>query len=117
MRLRQSNNNTCTPRWAVARIENTKPQIVGSLEALPLSLLNDFLYCPRRAGLKVIEGWWGENEHTATGELAHEHTDLPGYEVAKGVKLLQALPVFSERLGLSGRCDIVEQHRDSSRPV
>ena len=101
----------------MARIENTKPQIVGSLEALPLSLLNDFLYCPRQAGFKVIEGWWGENEHTATGELAHEHTDLPGYEVAKGVKLLRALPVFSERLGLSGRCDIVEQHRDSSRPV
>jgi len=42
---------------------------------------------------------------------------LPEYEVAKGVKLLRALPVFSERLGLSGRCDIVEQHRDSSRPV
>jgi len=26
-------------------------------EALPLSLLNDFLYCPRRAALKVVEGW------------------------------------------------------------
>ncbi len=83
-------------------------------EPLPLSLLNDFLYCPRRAGLKAIEGWWGENEHTVKGELAHDHADLPGYEVAKGVKLLRALPVFSERLGLSGKCDIVEQHRDSS---
>jgi CRISPR-associated exonuclease Cas4 len=84
------------------------------LEPLPLSFLNDFLYCSRRAGLKVIEGWWEENVHTATGELAHEHTDLPGYEVAKGVKLHRALPVFSERLGLSGKCDIVEQHCDGS---
>jgi CRISPR-associated exonuclease Cas4 len=33
---------------------------------------------------------------------------LPGYEVAKGVTLLGALPVWSERLGLSGKCDIVE---------
>jgi len=81
-------------------------------EAVPLSLLNDFLYCLRRAGLKIIEGWWGENEHTVRGELAHDHADLPGYEVAKGVKLLRALPVFSERLGLSGKCDIVEQHSD-----
>ncbi len=32
-------------------------------EPLPLSLLNDFLYCPPRAGLKVIEGWWGDNQH------------------------------------------------------
>jgi CRISPR-associated exonuclease Cas4 len=84
------------------------------VEPVPLSLLNDFLYCPRRAALKAIEGWRDENEHTVRGELAHEHADLPGYEVAKGVKLLRALPVFSDRLGLSGRCDIVEQHADGS---
>jgi CRISPR-associated exonuclease Cas4 len=95
-------------------IENGKPPITGSSDALPLSLLNDFLYCSRRAGLKVIEGWWGDNEHTTKGELAHEHTDLPGYEVAKGVKLLRALPLFSERLRLSGKCDIVEQRSDGS---
>ena len=39
---------------------------------------------------------------------------MAGYEVVKGVKLLRALPVFSERLGLSGKCDIVEQHPDGS---
>lgn len=84
------------------------------MEPLPLSLLNDFLYCPRRAALKAIEGCWGENEHTVRGDLAHEHADLPGFEVAKGVKLFRALPVFSERLGLSGKCDIIEQHPDGS---
>jgi CRISPR-associated exonuclease Cas4 len=88
--------------------------IAEPAEALALSLLNDFLYCPRRAALKGVEGWWGSNEHTVRGELAHEHADLPGYEVAKGVKLLRALPVFSDRLGLSGKCDIVEQHGDGS---
>jgi CRISPR-associated exonuclease Cas4 len=83
-------------------------------DPLPLSFLNDFLYCPRRAALKIIEGCWGENEHTVKGDIQHEHADLPGYEVAKGVKLLRALPVFSDRLGLSGKCDIVEQHGDGS---
>ncbi len=77
-------------------------------DPLPLSLLNDFLYCPRRAALKAIEGYREENEHTVRGDIAHEHADLPGYEVAKGVTLLRALPVWSERLGLSGKCDIVE---------
>jgi CRISPR-associated exonuclease Cas4 len=48
------------------------------VDPLPLSLLNDYLYCPRRASLKAIEGWWGENEHTVIGSLAHEHADLPG---------------------------------------
>jgi CRISPR-associated exonuclease Cas4 len=79
-------------------------------EALPLSLLNDYLYCPRRAALKIVEGWRSANEHTNRGDIVHEHADFPGYEVAKGVTLLRALPVWSERLGLNGKCDIVEVH-------
>jgi len=77
---------------------------------IPLSALNHFLFCSRRAALIHIEGIFEENQHTIRGELAHEHADLPGYEVAKGVTLLRALPVWSERLGLNGKCDIVEVH-------
>lgn len=82
-------------------------------ELLPLSLLNDFLYCPRRAALKLVEGWRGTNEHTLRGDIVHEHADLPGYEsqVSESgapIMLWRALPVWSERLGLSGKCDIVE---------
>ena len=97
-------------------IENLESQMANSpgQEMLPLSLLNDYLYCPRRAGLKIIEGWRAENEHTVRGDIVHEHADLPGYEVAKNVTLLRALPVFSDRLGLSGKCDVVERHADGS---
>lgn len=83
-------------------------------EKFPLSLLNDFLYCRRRAALKLVEGWRSANEHTSRGDIVHEHADLPGYEVAKGVTLLRALPVWSERLGLIGKCDIVERHADGT---
>lgn len=86
----------------------------SNVELLPLSLLNDFLYCPRRAALKIVEGCRSGNEHTARGDIVHEHADLPGYEVAKGVTLLRALPVWSERLGLNGKCDIVERHPDGA---
>jgi CRISPR-associated exonuclease Cas4 len=92
----------------VTPIHNPKSEIGNPPEALPLSLLNDYLYCPRRAALKIVEGWRSGNEHTARGDIVHEHADLPGYEVAKGVMLLRALPVWSDRLGLSGKCDIVE---------
>jgi CRISPR-associated exonuclease Cas4 len=81
-------------------------------EALPLSLLNDYLYCPRRAALKVVEGRREANVHTERGDIVHEHSDLAGYEVAHGVTLLRALPVWSDRLGLNGKCDIVERHPD-----
>jgi CRISPR-associated exonuclease Cas4 len=86
----------------------------GEERYIPLSAVNQFLFCPRRAALIHVEGIFQDNEHTVLGELAHEHADLPGHEVAKGVKLLRALPVFSDRLGLSGKCDIVEKHRDGS---
>ena len=49
------------------------------------------------------------------GQIAHEHADLPGYEVAKGVTVLRALPVWSDRLGLSGKCDVVEAAKSESR--
>ncbi len=78
------------------------------MDPLPLSALNDFLYCPRRAGLKFIEGLRGSNVHTVIGDLAHEHVDFPGDEQRAGWKLLRALPLFSDRLGLSGKADLVE---------
>src|SRR2546428_10518064 len=86
------------------------------MEPLPLSLLNDFFFCNRRAGLKIVEGLRRANVHTLIGDLAHEHADLPGYEsqisnLKSQIIILRALPVWSERLGLSGKCDIVEVER------
>lgn len=80
---------------------------------MPLSLLNDFLYCPRRAALKLVEGWRSANEHTLRGDIVHEHSDLAGYEsqisnAKSQILVLRALPVWSERLGLNGKCDVVE---------
>ncbi len=80
----------------------------------PLSLINDFLYCHRRAALKAVEGWRDANEHTVIGDSVHEQTDTSGYETVRGVTLLRALPVWSDRLGLSGKCDIVERRSDGS---
>ncbi|MHB1307820.1 MAG: CRISPR-associated protein Cas4 [Limisphaerales bacterium] len=80
----------------------------GEREMIPLSALNQYLFCPRRAALIHIEGIFKDNHHTLRGDLIHEHADLPGYEVREGITLLRALPVFSERLGLNGKCDLVE---------
>jgi len=87
------------------------------MEPLPLSALNDFLYCPRRAGLKFIDGLRGTNEHTIIGDLAHEHVDLPGFEQRAGWTLLRALPLFSDKLGLNGKADLVEVRRDDAGAI
>jgi len=87
------------------------------MDPLPISALNDFLFCPRRAGLKFIEGLRGSNEHTVIGDLAHANVDHPGYEQRAGWELLRALPLFSDKLGLSGKADLVEVQRDATSRI
>ena len=81
-------------------------------QSFPLSAVNQYLYCPRRAALIHVEGIFADNEHTVIGSQIHEQADAPGYETVRGVTLLRALPVWSDRLGLSGKCDVVERHPD-----
>ena len=82
------------------------------MDPLPLSALNDHLYCERRAHLKFVDGLRGTNEHTLIGDLAHAAVDTPGYEQRAGWELLRALPLFSDKLGLTGKADLVEVRRD-----
>ncbi len=86
----------------------------GGESIAPLSAINQYLYCPRRAALIHVEGVFTDNEHTVIGSQLHEQADVPGYETTRGVTLLRALPVWSERLRLSGKCDIVERRPDGS---
>ena len=81
------------------------------MDSLPLSALNQFLYCSRRAYLIHAERVFVDNEHTLLGNLAHEAVDTPGYEHRAGWELLRALPLFSDTLGLTGKADLVEIRR------
>jgi CRISPR-associated exonuclease Cas4 len=49
------------------------------------------------------------------GDLNHAHADLPGYEHRAGWKLLRALPIWSDGLGLSGKADLVEVREVAGR--
>ncbi len=86
----------------------------GGENIIPLSAINHYLYCSRRAALIHVEGVFTDNEHTVIGSQLHEQADLSGYETVGGVTLLRALPVWSDRLRLSGKCDIVERRPDGS---
>ncbi|NGZ07753.1 MAG: CRISPR-associated protein Cas4 [Magnetococcales bacterium] len=78
-------------------------------DAIPISALNEFAYCPRRCGLIHLEGEFEENVHTRRGEAGHERVDEEATRLGSdGIRVESALPVWSERLGLIGRCDVVE---------
>lgn len=80
-------------------------------EPVLISWLNEYLFCPRRLALKAVEGVWDENAYTVQGSLLHDRTDTPGVEERPGVRIARAVPLFSHRLGLTGKADVVEFHR------
>ncbi len=77
-----------------------------------LSALQHWSYCPRQCALIHLEQAFDDNVHTMRGNAAHERVDDPGFETFEGVRAERALPVWSERLWLIGKCDVVEFHPD-----
>ena len=84
------------------------------IDAIPVSALQHWLYCPRQCGLIHLEQQFADNIHTARGQAVHRLVDTPGYEVRKGVRIERALPLWSDRLGLVGKADLVEFHPDGA---
>jgi CRISPR-associated exonuclease Cas4 len=83
-------------------------------DPIPLSALQHWTYCPRQCGLIHLEQQFAENIHTARGQAVHHLVDTPGYGVRHGVRVERALPLWSERLGLIGKADLVEFHPDGT---
>jgi len=86
----------------------------GPDEPIPLSALQHWAYCPRQCGLIHQEQVFEDNIHTARGQAVHHLVDEPGYEIQAGVKVERSLPVWSDRLGLIGKADLVEFHPDGT---
>lgn len=77
-------------------------------EPIMISALEHYSYCPRQCALIHIEQAFEDNVHTMRGHAVHERVDEPGYEQRPGTRAERALPVWSDRLGLVGKCDVVE---------
>ena len=86
----------------------------GPEDPIPLSALQHWAYCPRQCGLIHLEQVFEDNLHTARGQAVHHLVDEPGYEMKAGVKVERALPLWSDKLGLIGKADLVEFHPDGT---
>ena len=83
-------------------------------DPIPLSALQHWAYCPRQCGLIHLEQAFADNIHTARGQAVHHLVDEPGYEMKAGIRVERALPLWSDRLNLIGKADLVEFHPDGT---
>jgi len=86
-------------------------------ETVLISMLEHFSYCPRQCALIHIDQSFDENIYTLRGRLAHCKVDQPASRNAGGVRVVRALPLWCERLGLSGKADTVEFRSGVPYPV
>jgi CRISPR-associated exonuclease Cas4 len=82
---------------------------------LMISGIQHFMFCRRQWALIHIEQQWEDNYYTVDGELKHERTDNPEiHEKRKDTISVRALPLKSQTLGITGKCDVVEFTKDEN---
>lgn len=83
-------------------------------EVVLISALEHYSYCPRQCALIHIEKVFDENIYTLRGQRAHERTDNPQETVEEGKVVERAVPIWSNRLGLQGKSDVIEFWNDGT---
>lgn len=89
----------------------------GAEIEVPISALEHWSYCPRQCGLIHVEQTFDENVYTIRGRIAHERVDSEEVTSEGGVALLRGVPLWSDRLGLRGKADVVELRSEGPYPV
>jgi CRISPR-associated exonuclease Cas4 len=84
---------------------------------VPISAIEHYSYCPRQCALIHIEQTFEENLFTVRGAIAHARVDAGGDTIEKGVQFQRSVPLWSERLGLRGKADLVEFRASGPYPV
>jgi CRISPR-associated exonuclease Cas4 len=66
-------------------------------------------FCERQWALIHVEQLWAENVRTVEGQHLHERTDDPFEdESRKTLRVVRAMPIVSQQLGLRGIADVIE---------
>jgi len=86
-------------------------------EPVMVSALEHYSYCPRQCALIHLEQVWDENIYTMRGRDIHENVDDDSSHVMAVVRYERALPIWSRRMNLVGKADLVEFHGGVPYPV
>jgi len=84
---------------------------------LPISMLSQYEYCPRRFWYMHVLGEMAINEHVLEGTLRHERAHATGAEREGETQTLRHVYVYSDRLCIAGFVDLVEETGGEIHPV
>jgi CRISPR-associated exonuclease Cas4 len=84
---------------------------------VPISAIEHWSYCPRQCALIHVEQTFEDNLYTIRGRIAHERVDTALDSSPRGVRAVRSLPLWSDKLGLRGRADLVEFRSTGPYPV
>ncbi len=83
------------------------------IDYIPLSTLNDFIFCPYSIYLHSVYMETDEDTYKATpqtkGTIAHQGIDTKSGSTRKSD--IMALPVYCDELGISGKIDLYKQDK------
>ncbi|MCX5819260.1 MAG: CRISPR-associated protein Cas4 [Deltaproteobacteria bacterium] len=83
-------------------------------DLLMISALQHYAFCPRQCALIHIEQIWQESGRTAEGRIMHERVHDESRESRGDVRIDYGVSLRSLRLGLIGKADVVEFHRQAN---
>jgi CRISPR-associated exonuclease Cas4 len=84
-------------------------------DLIQLSALQHLVFCERQCALIHIEQLWSENVLTAEGKIMHEKVDTANRESRGKIRIEYGVPMRSLRLGLIGKADVVEFHKNEDK--
>ncbi len=87
--------------------------ISQNIDLIPVRALNQVTYCPRLYYLEYVEAVMPINEHVEDGLFQHRRVDDPDLQHRtrkEGAALhTRSVQISSERLGISGKLDLIEE--------
>lgn len=95
--------------------------IAEELDLIPVRALNQVTYCPRLYYLEYVEAVMPINEHVEDGLFLHRRVDDPDLHSRprkEGAVLhTRSVQLSSERLGITGKLDLIEEKNGRAYPV
>lgn len=84
---------------------------------LPLSFLNQLVYCPRRFWLMYVESEMLVNAPVLEGMLRHQRAHTPGQMRDEAGRVIRSVHVWSDALRIAGIADFVEERDGTMIPL